>query len=261
VEPHYFAGFTGGRKSFVPGCASFETIEANHRHALEPGAQVLALEGNPVHDDLVDAFRCLGPKPLFTLQAVFDRGGRIRAAFAGGFEAAFRRAVEASRAEHCVAVPGPADVVVAAVAPPLDVNLYQAHKAAENARPVLAPGGIFILVAPCRQGVGNDAFVRLLSSESDPRRVEAAARAGYRLGYHKSARIASFVQTAQFWAVTDLPADVLRPLFIRPFAGVQEALDEALRQKPQGRFLIVQSAGTTVPFRAGAAESTNPRVP
>ena len=57
VEPHYFAGYTGGRKSFLPGVASYKTIEQNHKLAMRPEAQAIALAGNPVHEDMMDALQ------------------------------------------------------------------------------------------------------------------------------------------------------------------------------------------------------------
>ncbi len=59
VEPHYFAGYTGGRKSFLPGVASYQTIEQNHRMAMRPESKILALEGNPVHEDMMDALKAV----------------------------------------------------------------------------------------------------------------------------------------------------------------------------------------------------------
>jgi lactate racemase len=247
VEPHYFAGFTGGRKAFLPGCAAYETVETNHRLALDEGSLTCSLEGNPVHEDMQSAAAMLGDKEVFSIQTVLDGDDRIVAAFAGEPEAAFRMAVEASRGVYCVPVPEQADIVIGSVAPPLDADLYQAHKALENAKPAVKRGGIFILAAACGRGPGNDAFVRLLSSEARPADVLAKARGGYRLGYHKSARIAEFVLHSQCWAVTGMDPSVIRSVFMRPFSSLQEAVDEAVAQKPDGGILIIRSAGTVVP--------------
>jgi nickel-dependent lactate racemase len=214
VEPHYFAGFTGGRKAFLPGCAAYETVEANHRFALDAGSMTCILEGNPVHEDMQSAAALLGGKSIFSIQTVLDGDDRIVAAFAGEPESAFRMAVEASRKVYCVTVPGQADIVIGSVAPPLDADLYQAHKALENAKPAVKRGGIFILAAACVRGPGNDAFVRFLSSEARPADVLAKAREGYRLGYHKSARIAEFVLHSQCWAVTAMDPSVIRSVCI-----------------------------------------------
>jgi len=248
VEPHYFAGFTGGRKAFLPGCAAFHSVEQNHRLALDPNAQVLRLKGNPVHEDMEEILDFLRGKSIFSVQTVFDRNGKLAFAFAGDLEETFYQGVEASKKIHTVRVPEPADIVIGAVIPPLDVNFYQAHKAHENLKGVIRPGGIFILVAPCPKGIGNDAFARLLSAYSDPKQVVKEVHQNYRLGFHKSVRIAEFVQNAQFWAVTEMDPEMLQSLFIRPFPDLQSAMDEALKQKSNGKILVVPSAGTTVPI-------------
>ncbi len=82
VEPHYFAGYTGGRKSFLPGIASYKTIEQNHKLALKREACALKLEGNPVHEDMIDALGTV-KKEIFTINTVLDKNHRIYAAVAG----------------------------------------------------------------------------------------------------------------------------------------------------------------------------------
>ncbi|MCJ2562544.1 MAG: lactate racemase domain-containing protein, partial [Candidatus Thermoplasmatota archaeon] len=72
VEPHYFAGYTGGRKSILPGVSSYETIEANHKFALEPAARTTSLEGNPVHEDMAEAIGFLDREKLFSINLVLD---------------------------------------------------------------------------------------------------------------------------------------------------------------------------------------------
>jgi len=254
VEPHYFAGFTGGRKSFLPGCSAYSTVEQNHRLALDPGSAVLALDGNPVHEDMEAAAALIPADRVFSIQAVFDGEDRVCAAEAGSLRETFRRAVRTAEAVYGVPVdgPAPAGVVVAVVSPPLDADLYQAHKALENAKAALRPGGIFILVASCKNGLGNDAFVRLLRSGTGPAAVIEAVRKEYRLGHHKSVKIAEFALHSRLWAVTRLDPGVLEPIFIRPFGDLQAALDAAFRGEPEARALFVRSAGTVVPVLRNA---------
>jgi lactate racemase len=247
VEPHYFAGFTGGRKSFLPGCAAYSTVEQNHRLALDPASAVLALEGNPVHEDMEAAAALLPPERIFSVQAVFDGEDRICSAEAGSLGESFRRAVRTAASVYGIPVDGPADVVVGVVSPPLDADLYQSHKALENAKAAVRPGGIFILVSACAAGLGNDAFVRLLASETEPRAVVEKVRRGYRLGHHKSAKIAEFAGHSRLWAVTRLDPGVLQSIFFRPFGDLRAALDAAFRGNPECRVLFVRSAGTAVP--------------
>jgi nickel-dependent lactate racemase len=248
VEPHYFAGWTGGRKALLPGIAAYSSIEQNHRLALEQGVAVLALDGNPVHEDVMEAAGLAAAKPVFSIQTVLDAGARICFASSGGLHDTFHAAVEFAKGVYCVPVTGKADVVVAVAAPPLDQDLYQAHKAVENVRSVLNEGGILILVAACPRGVGNDAFVRLMQKAGSPADVFARLKQGYRLGYHKAARLAGLMAHAEVWGVTGLEPELLQSIFIRPFKSLQEAVDQAMRKKPEGRVLFVNSATTVVPM-------------
>ena len=247
VEPHYFAGFTGGRKAFLPGIAAYASIEQNHRLALEDGVRVLALEGNPLHEDLEESFALIESKPIFSIQTVLDAENRLHFVSAGDLRKTFRAAVNRAMDVYCVRVPGKADVVVAVAAPPLDATLYQSHKAVENVRSVLNDDGIVIWVAGCSNGLGNDSFVNLLKSAERPQDVFDRIRRGYRLGYHKAAKIADLLKRVRIWAVTDLAPDVLQSIFLRPFASLQTAVDCALNEKKNGKALFVHSATTTVP--------------
>ncbi|MEI6875679.1 MAG: lactate racemase domain-containing protein, partial [Spirochaetota bacterium] len=88
VEPHYFAGYTGGRKAFLPGVAGFRTVEANHRLALDPRARSLALEDNPVSQDMEDALRLI-PGRIFSIMTVLDKHQALAACEAGDIRASF----------------------------------------------------------------------------------------------------------------------------------------------------------------------------
>lgn len=249
VEPHYFGGYTGGRKSFLPGIASYSTIEQNHKFALERRAQALALDGNPVHEDMIDALKVIAEKPIFSIQTVLDRDRRIYAATAGHIHESFYAAIERAKEVFCVEIPAKADVVVSVAPYPMDVDLYQSHKALENGKLALAEGGVLILVSKCRTGIGHETFYELLSSCSTPSQVLAHIERGYVLGYHKAAKMAEIGLWAEMWAVTELPDDVVGNCLMRPFATVQAALDEALAARgPDAKALFLMDGSITVPL-------------
>jgi len=248
VEPHYFAGFTGGRKSIFPGVAGFATIEGNHKLALDPDADLLALAGNPVHEDMLDMMRLLADKDIFSIQMVLDRQHRIHAVSAGGLEESFADAVHHAEDHYVVDVPARADIVVAVAAYPMDYDLYQSQKAMENGALALAPGGILILVSKCRHGIGDDTFFNLLASQPTPQAVLDSIAGQYKLGYHKAARLAHIALKGEMWGVTGIPPDELDAAFIRPFPDVQAAVDAALHRKgPQAKMLVLTDGSVTVP--------------
>ena len=249
VEPHYYAGYTGGRKSFFPGAASYQTMEHNHRLALEEGVAPMALAGNPVHEDLIEAMGALEGKEIYSLQVVLDRSHRICAAFAGSLEGSFSAAVQKAREVFAVEIRAQADIVVTVAAAPTDIDLYQAHKAIEHGKPALKNGGIMILVARCPMGVGNEGFCRLLSRVTDPEEVYALIEGSYNLGDHKAAKIADLAVKAQIWGVTDLDPTIMEKAFIRPYPDLQGALNAAIaEQGPHAQVLFLMNGSMLVPI-------------
>ena len=251
VEPHYFAGFTGGRKAFLPGVAAFRTIEANHKLALSPAARSLALEGNPVHEDMMDALPLI-KAPVFALMTVLDKDQKVAAATAGDLMASFYAAVETARRIFCVAIPERADVVVSVAKFPMDIDLYQSQKAIDNGALALKDGGTLVLVSSCRDGIGDEAYAKLLASAPTPAAAIAKIADGYRLGYHKAAKMAAVSARATVVAMTELDGARLRSMFIQPAGSVQEAVDAGLaRARDRGvkepKVLVLADGCVTVP--------------
>lgn len=153
VEPHFFAGFSGGPKLVAPGLAGLETTLVLHdaAHIGHPQARWGVTEGNPVHDDVRAIARATGVD--FSLDVVIDRQRRLVGAFGGDLFAVHSEACKMSRAAAMCSVPGLFDVVVTSNAGfPLDQNLYQSVKGMSAAAQVVKPGGLVVCVAECRDG-------------------------------------------------------------------------------------------------------------
>ena len=247
VEPHYFAGYTGGRKSFLPGVASYRTIETNHKLAMSKEAQSLVLEGNPVHEDMMDALEVVKGKKIFSIQMVLDRHQNIYKVAAGDLNPAFDRAVKWANEVFSVPIPQKADVVISVAPYPMDVDLYQSQKALDNGKWALKEGGKIIMFSKCREGVGNAAFLKQLSTSKDPSKVLENLRAEYKLGYHKAAKMAEIATWASIWAVTDLDDELLSNANIRPFPTVADAVAEALRENPDAKVIVLMDGSVTIP--------------
>ena len=247
VEPHYFAGYTGGRKAFLPGIASYKTIEQNHKLALKMSAQTMALDGNPVHEDMEDAILTVKDKEIFAIMTVLDRDDRIYAATAGDITESLKAAIDKSHEVFSVEIKEKADIVVAVAPHPMDVDLYQSQKALDNAKLALNPNGILILVSRCRSGVGHDTFVKLLSSARNPQDALDKIEQKYVLGYHKAAKMAEIARWAEMWAVTSIDPELMKSIFIRPFQSIQRALDQAIAKKGREKILFMMAASMTVP--------------
>ena len=247
VEPHYFAGYTGGRKSFLPGIAAYRTIEQNHKLALKASAKALSLEGNPVHEDMEDAILTIKEKEIFAIMTVLDRSERIYAATAGDITESLKAAIDQAHRVFSVEIKEKADIVVAIAPYPMDIDLYQSQKALDNGKLALNDNGILILVSKCRMGIGSDTFVKLLSSCRTPQETLDKIDKEFKLGYHKAAKMAEIARWAQMWAVTSLAPDLLTSIFIKPFSSLQAAIDAAIAEKGEEKILFLINASLTVP--------------
>ncbi len=247
VEPHYFAGYTGGRKGILPGIASYRTIEQNHKHALSINARSLILEGNPVHEDMIDAIQHLN-KPIYAIMTVLDKDQHIYAVTAGDIHDSFYAAKNAADEIFVVDINEKADIVITVAKDPMDIDLYQSQKAIDNGKLALKNGGILILVSSCRDGIGDNAFLDLLSSCSSPLEVIEKIKNEYKLGWHKAGKMAEANLIGEVWAVTELPDDILESIFIKPFPSLQNALSEALKIKGENASIIILPDGcVTIP--------------
>ncbi len=244
VEPHYFAGFTGGRKSFLPGVASYETITKNHEFALDEKAQTLSLEGNPVHEDMMEAIQKFEGE-VFALNMTLDKDRDIHSASAGGIEESFMKEVEVAKELFGVPIEQRSEVVLTA-SYPIDLNLYQSHKALENGKLALKEGGIIILVSACPEGIGPRNFYDLMASMDDPEKVKRKIEEGYKLGYHKAAKMAELCSDSCIWCVTELDEKKMKAVFMERKKSVQKALDEAL-ERTGGKVTFLPEGGMVVP--------------
>ena len=154
---HQIAGYSGGRKSLVPGVAGAETTTFNHQLILDPNCRPGILEGNPAHEDLMEACRMF--EPDFLLNVVLSPSGGWVRVVAGHYDLAHRAGCETVDQMCRIPIDQPYDMVLASAGGfPLDIDLRQAHKGMENAARALRPGGVLVYFAECREGTGSAAI-------------------------------------------------------------------------------------------------------
>lgn len=250
VEPHYFAGYTGGVKSLIPGIAGLKTIVMNHALAMDPAAAPLATAGNPLREDLEDATQiAFGYLDLFSIQAVPDRDHRAFRVFAGGLKESFEAAVPVARELFCAPVPERFDVVISVARAPMDSNLYQSQKPIEHAKAAAKEDGVIILVMRCPDGLGGGAGFRELLGEARTREEWRNLLAGeYRLGYHRIVRNMAFTDSGTLLGISEVEPEYLERLFVTPAGSLRDALDIALSKKGESAsILVLDDASLTVP--------------
>jgi len=254
VEFHWFAGYSGGAKAILPGCASERTVTANHAMMVRDEARGGRLQGNPVREDLEEGVEMVGVD--FILNVIVNSRHQVTAAIAGNVRSAHRQACELVGVRSTVGLPERADiVVVSAGGTPSDINLYQAQKALDNAVGAVRRGGALVWLAQCREGVGNSVFEQWMSAAGSSQEIIDRIQREFALGGHKAAALAATVQHAQVYLVSDLQTDMFAGLGVIQLADAQQAFDRALAGQGVGAsVLVMPQGGATFPVVAADAE-------
>lgn len=247
---HQIAGYSGGRKSLMPGVAGTRTITFNHRMVLDPRCRSGSLEGNPAHEDLLEACRLI--EPDFILNVVLTPTGELARAVAGHYEQAHREGCRTVDSILGINLERPYDLVVgSAGGHPLDIDLRQAHKGLENACRALRPGGSILFFAECATGTGSRAIDDYLWRYDSPEAMERALREDFVVGAHKSLWLTRLGREFDIHLVSTLdPALVARCGFqhVAP-ADAMDRLRTLLDKFPApARVAAIPRAGFTLPL-------------
>jgi len=257
VEPHQYAGYSGGRKTVAVGAAGEALIAHTHGPAFvdHPGTRLGRIEGNPFHEAVTEAARRAGLR--FILNAVMDDEHRILQVAAGDPEAAFVELVAFARTVYEVPIPHQYDVAIGGVGYPKDTNLYQASRAPSYLHfaptPVVRRGGYYIIPARCEEGagegVGEQRFFAALRDAPDVQFVlDDARRHGYPPGQQRAFVIAKVLEEARIIIVGSEHPDIVVACKMIPAATMDEALEIVTRDLgPDLDVLIVPHALLTLP--------------
>jgi lactate racemase len=254
VEPHFFAGFSGGPKMVAPGLAGLETVLHLHdaRRIGHPNATWGVIEGNPVHDDVREIARMTGVD--FALDVTLNRDQQITAAFAGDVLEEHAAACAVARRTAMRPVERPFDVVVTTNAGyPLDQNLYQAVKGISAAAKIIKPGGTIICAAECRDGIPNHgAYGEILASKSTPRELlEMITAPGYSRPDQWQVQIQAQIQLkARVMLKSDyLTDEQIRSAHLEPVHDVGAAVEDALHAAgPEATLCVLPQGPQTIPY-------------
>ncbi|MCS7232640.1 MAG: nickel-dependent lactate racemase [Synergistetes bacterium] len=247
IEYHYFAGYTGGAKAILPGVSSIKTIAQNHSLMLDPSCVPGSMDG-AVRKDMDEAGALLSEK-TYLFNVVLNTKKEIVGIFSGDLFEAHRKGTYLVDSMYKVKA-SLADMVVASCGGfPKDINLYQAHKALENAALAVKDGGIIILLADCLEGVGHEKMESwLVSAKTLDEPIERLRKEGFQLGPHKVMRIALIRKKARVFLVSKSLPDDFAPTFFELFRDPKAALDKALAELgSNASVLVMPYAGSTLP--------------
>ena len=245
IVPHYFAGFSGGRKSILPGICGRKTIEANHAQMTHPDARAGNLRGNPVHEEMQEAAEKVGVD--FNINVVTDENCKIVDIVAGELFESWQKGVEVCKKIFLCPIKQKAEVViVSAGGYPKDINVYQAQKALDNAYQAVKLGGTIILLAECAEGYGEAIFEKWIEEAITPDDVIRRLKKKFVLGGHKAYGIVRVVKEVEVILISSLPQEKVRKLFFIPMDNLSQAIGYIINKYGKNFQAYILPAGNIV---------------
>ena len=253
IEPHFFAGFSGGPKGIMPGAAHLETIMSNHgsRNIGDPNAVFGVTEGNPIWEEMRDIALRVGPS--FLLNVALNGQREISGVFAGDLIQAHKAGIAFVRKAAMQPVSRLFDIVVTTNSGyPLDLSLYQGVKGMSAGARIVKPGGALILVAECREGLpANSPMDELLRSVSGPGEFLALlASPGFCRPEQWQVQIQALIQCrARILVHSSIGAEAIRAVHLTPCPDVKAAVDSGLRELgDDARVAVLPQGPLTIPY-------------
>jgi len=245
IVPHYFAGFSGGRKSILPGICGRKTIEANHANMVYPNARAGNLKGNPVHEEMQEAAEKVGVD--FNINVVTDENHQIIKIVAGELYASWLKGVEVCKKTYLCPIKHKAEVVITSTGGyPKDINIYQAQKALDNAYQAVKSGGTIILLAECSEGYGQTVFEKWIEEANSIDDIINRLKKKFVLGGHKAYSVARVAKEVDILLISDLPPNKVRKLFCIPMENIIRALDFVKEKHGEDFKAYILPLGNTV---------------
>lgn len=254
IEPHFFAGFSGGGKAIMPGLALLETVMCNHgaKNIDHPNSTWGITHGNPLWEEVHEAAAFV--KPTFLLNVALNRKKEITAVFAGDWEQAHEQGGAFVKEKAMKAVAEPFDIVITSNSGyPLDLNLYQSVKGMSAAAQIVKPGGSIVIAAECWDGIPDHGpYGRLLREADNIEQLLAKIREpGYMEGDMWQAQIQALIsQKARVFMYSDgLDDETIRAAMLHPCRNIAETVTELLTKYGQNaRICVLPEGPQTIPY-------------
>jgi len=244
VSFHYFAGFGGGRKLILPGCADRQSILANHRLSLLDSSPVSpnplcksgSLEKNPIHEDMCEALAALDG--VFAVNFFGDTSGNVAFINAGSPERSHFEACEAFRSRYLISIDEPYRMlIVSAGGSPYDINLLQSHKALKHSSAAVAQSGSVLLLAECVEGVGSDGLRKGFEMPKDT--FFKIAYQEYESNFQTAVSLYGMLEKFSIGMVTRLKKETLDVFGIEPCENIEVFLAGALEKANASKVGVV----------------------
>jgi nickel-dependent lactate racemase len=259
IEPHFFAGFSGGRKSISPGVSGERTICHNHSYQMldDKRSRAGVLHGNPVHEDMVEQAKMAGLN--FIINVLLNKKGKITDVFAGDPVLAHEKGCERERHLATASINHKVDIsVVTCGGAPLDMDLYQTCKAIDTAAQITRSGGIIIVASRCDAGKGPDSFYDLHSSAGSPSDVLERIKRGEPAGVPWQNQLLARAQLDhEVFLMSSLKPEQVHRMKMTAIPSVEEGIARALTALGKSAEIAVIPQGPHVLPSVERDESVN----
>jgi nickel-dependent lactate racemase len=253
IEPHFFAGYSGGRKSIQPGVAGEKSIYQNHSFKMinHPNTRYGVLDGNPIHEDMVEASRLT--RLDYIVNVIVDKG-RIVKAFAGDPYEAHKRGVKFLDKMVKVKVPSKAETVITSNGGyPLDRDLYQAVKGMATGELIVKKGGVIIVLSECIDGIGrgHESFYQFMAEARNPDEVLEKIKKEEPIKDQWEAQVlARILKVANIIVVTkNIKHSLIEDMHMTPASSVEEALDLSYRLiNKKSKITVIPNGPYIIPY-------------
>jgi len=259
IEPHFFAGFSGGRKSIAPGVSSRRAICQNHSYKMidDERARAGVLQGNPVHEDMVEQAKLAGLN--FIVNVLLNKKGQITHVVAGDPVLAHEKGCRLEKNIATARISHEVDItIITNGGAPLDMDLYQTCKAIDTASQITRKGGIIIAVSRCNSGVGPEAFYRLHALSGSPQGVLERIQREEPIGVQWQNQILARSQLKnRVLLVSSLRPEEVRGMMLQPVSTVEEGIAAAVSTLgKEAEIAIIPEGPYVLPFTAKHEQNT-----
>jgi nickel-dependent lactate racemase len=247
IEPHFFAGFSGGRKSVFPGIIGQANLMTNHgAHMIDnPLARYGILDGNPIHEEMLDTALMTGVD--FIVNVCLNSDHHITGVFSGDLVEAHKQGVKFVKDVSMQQVPSMYDIVITTNSGyPLDQNLYQAVKGMSAAEGIVKAGGAIIIASECSDGVGSDEFCSILGSRETPDElIEMIHEPDFYVDAQWQVQIlARILSNFQVYLYSDgITEDVAKKCHLIPVKSIEETIEKLKKRYGPGAKIAVMPEG------------------
>lgn len=248
IEPHHFAGYSGGAKTAAIGLAGRSTITQNHTLLLNPESTIGAYDTNPLRQDIEEIGSMIGIH--LALNVILNENKQVLNAFCGTPKAVIQSGILVARDICQTPVKQKYDLVFASAGgSPKDINFYQAQKALTHASLIAKDGGVIVLVAACPEGVGSFEYEKFMEGiQSTDELFEKFEREGFQIGPHKAFMIGRQLRKFRIILISKMAREKVRQLLLEPATNLEEALSMALATLPPSPSIaILPNATHTIP--------------